>query len=138
MIVPVPRQVGQVCCIAKNPELKNHIGKSLADALHDPQVSLECICSIDENSKDYSAELLESAELEIRYEHYIAVQNRKIAKVKRMENTKIPADFDYDAVSGLSTESRTRLKEVRPETIGQASRIRGIRPSDIMLLSILL
>ena len=124
--------------IAKNPELKNHIGKSLADALHDPQVSLECICSIDENSKDYSAELLESAELEIRYEHYIAVQNRKIAKVKRMENTKIPADFDYDAVSGLSTESRARLKEVRPETIGQASRIRGIRPSDIMLLSILL
>lgn len=120
----------------KYPELKNHLGKTLSDVLHDPQIPLSLITKIDKASAEFSPELLESAELEIRYEHYIAVQDRRINKVKRMENTGIPADFNYDEISGLSTESCSRLKAVRPETIGQAGRIPGIRPSDIMLLTV--
>lgn len=121
---------------AEYPELKTHTGKSLADALHDPQISIDIIKNIDGLSAQTPPEVLDSAELEIRYEHYIRVQDRKIEKVKRMENMPIPQDFDYDGISGLSTESKTRLKNVRPETVGQAGRIPGIRPSDIMLLAV--
>lgn len=80
--------------------------------------------------------MLHAAELDIRYAHYIAAQDKRIEKMKKMETSKIPAQFNYDAVSGLSTESCARLKKVMPETIGQASRIPGIRPSDIMVLMV--
>lgn len=120
----------------EHPSLKKHLGKSLAEVLHDPQIPLSLIKEIDTSSGVYSAELLEAAELEIRYEHYIKVQDRRIEKVKRMENTRIPSGFNYDDVSGLSTESCMRLKTVQPETLGQASRIHGLRPSDIMLLAV--
>lgn len=118
------------------PLLHSHLGKSFADALHDPLVPLTLICRLDPESDRYSQVITNAAELEIRYEHYITAQDKRIEKMKKMEMSLIPAHFDYDAVSGLSIESRTRLKEVMPETIGQASRIRGIRPSDIMLLMV--
>ncbi len=136
-IISTWRQIRITAELIKNyPELKNHSGKTLGEILHDPQISLSLIKKIDASSSLYPEELLEAAELEIRYEHYISVQDRRIDKVKRMENMKIPSDFNYDKVSGLSTESCTRLKAVRPETIGQAGRIPGIRPSDIMLLAV--
>lgn len=121
---------------ADYPELKVHIGKSLEDSLHDPQISIDTVKHLDPSFLSYPNDIADSAELEIRYEHYIKVQDKRIEKVKRMENIRIPADFNYDEVSGLSTESCSRLKKVRPETIGQAGRISGIRPSDIMLLSV--
>lgn len=118
------------------PDLEKHLGKNLAESLHDPQIPLSAILSVDKESGSYSRETAESAELEIRYEHYIEAQDKRIAKVKRMENMRIPADFDYGKVSGLSAESCARLKRVCPETLGQAGRISGIRPSDIMLLAV--
>jgi len=121
---------------AKHPELKAHAGKSLAEALHDPQVPISTINAIDLISATAPAEIRDAAELEIRYEHYISVQDKRIEKVKRMEHIPIPQNFNYDEVSGLSTESRARLKKVSPETIGQAGRIPGIRPADIMLLTV--
>lgn len=121
---------------AKHPELKAHAGKSLAEALHDPQVPIGTINAIDLISAKAPAEIRDAAELEIRYEHYISVQDKRIEKVKRMEHIPIPQNFNYDEVSGLSTESRARLKKVSPETIGQAGRIPGIRPADIMLLTV--
>ena len=121
---------------AKHPELNAHAGKSLAEALHDPQVPISTINAIDLISATAPAEIRDAAELEIRYEHYISVQDKRIEKVKRMEHIPIPQNFNYDEVSGLSTESRARLKKVSPETIGQAGRIPGIRPADIMLLTV--
>ena len=61
---------------------------------------------------------------------------RDEAYINKLENLKIPGDFDYDKIPGLSAESRLKLKEVRPETLGQASRISGIRTSDVMLLMV--
>lgn len=136
-IIATWKQIRITSDLIKNyPELQNHSGKNLGEILHDPQIPLSLIKQIDSSSSLYPEELLEAAELEIRYEHYISVQDRRIDKVKRMENTKIPSDFNYDEVSGLSTESCARLKAVCPETIGQAGRIPGIRPSDIMLLAV--
>lgn len=116
------------------PQLAKHIGETLEQALHDPSVSLDAILT--DEARAFSEEILHSTELEIRYADYIKAQDARIEKVKKMETTKIPADFNYDAISGLSTESKNRLKNVRPETLGQASRIQGIRPSDIMLLMV--
>ena len=116
------------------PALRCHLGKSLADALHDPLIPLELICHCDPTSTQYPQTIQNAAELEIRYEHYIIAQDKRIEKMKKMETTRIPPHFNYDALSGLSTESLARLKKVMPATIGQASRISGIRPSDIMVL----
>lgn len=122
--------------VKEEPALEKHLGKTLAESLQDPQIPLSAILNIDGNGSAYPSDAAESAELEIRYEHYIDAQDKRIAKVKRMENLHIPPDFDYDKVSGLSTESCARLKKVCPETLGQAGRIPGIRPSDIMLLAV--
>ncbi|MFC2616209.1 MAG: FAD-dependent oxidoreductase, partial [Treponema sp.] len=122
--------------VEAEPALQCHLGKSLADALHDPLIPLELICRCDPASAQYSEAIKNSAELEIRYEHYIIAQDKRIDKMKKMETSRIPPNFNYDAVSGLSTESLARLKRVMPTTIGQASRIPGIRPSDIMVLMV--
>ena len=120
----------------KDKYLTPHVGKSYFEALQDPNVSLPSILEISYGLKDVPSYALEDAELEIRYKHYIELQDKKLQKMEKMESTKIPLNFNYDTVSGLSTESKERLKTVMPETIGQASRIAGIRPSDIMLLTI--
>ena len=116
--------------------LKPHLGKTFSDALQDPNVPLSYILEFSSSLGNMNETALEDAELEIRYKHYVELQDKRLEKLEKMENTAIPANFDYDKISGLSTESRTRLKNVMPETIGQASRIPGIRPSDIMLLTI--
>ncbi len=116
--------------------LKPHLGKSFSDSLQDPNVPLSIILEFSPNLDDVSDSALEDAELEIRYKHYVELQDKRLERLQKMENTVIPANFDYDKISGLSTESKARLKTVMPETIGQASRIPGIRPSDIMLLTI--
>lgn len=119
---------------ANFPQLAKHAGETKEKALHDPAVALEAVLSGEE--QQYSQDVLQSVETEIRYADYIVAQDERIEKVKKMEATNIPADFDYDCISGLSTESKKRLKEVMPQTLGQASRIQGIRPSDIMLLMV--
>lgn len=79
-----------------------------------------------------------AAKVDLKYQHYIEKQDRRVEKMRRMENAKIPVDFDYGAIPSLSAESRQKLEAVRPLTLGQASRISGIRNSDIMLLMVYL
>jgi tRNA uridine 5-carboxymethylaminomethyl modification enzyme len=119
-----------------HPSLAKHVGKSCADALRDPLVPLEDIIALDDAFRAFPPEIRTSAELEIRYSHYIDAQDKRVDRLKRMDGTRIPDDFDYEAISGLSMESRMKLKTVRPATLGQASRISGLRPSDVMLLMI--
>ncbi|WP_303922127.1 tRNA uridine-5-carboxymethylaminomethyl(34) synthesis enzyme MnmG [Treponema berlinense] len=86
----------------------------------------------------YPAEVWKVAQEDFKYKYYIEKQDARIAKMHRMENRKIPADFDYGAIPALSAESRGKLEKIRPLTLGQASRISGIRNSDIMLLMVYL
>lgn len=78
------------------------------------------------------------AKEDFKYRYYIQKQDARVAKMHRMENAKIPLNFDYSRVTALSSESRSKLEKVRPLTLGQASRISGIRNSDIMLLMVYL
>ncbi|MGL4983030.1 MAG: tRNA uridine-5-carboxymethylaminomethyl(34) synthesis enzyme MnmG [Treponemataceae bacterium] len=84
----------------------------------------------------YPENLWNAALVDYKYEHYIEKQDSRIAKLKKMDERKIPSDFDFSRVTGISTESLQKLEQIRPQTLGQAGRISGIRQSDIMLLMI--
>jgi len=118
------------------PSLQKHVGKTCAEALRDPQVPVGDITGLDPRFSTFTPEITTAAELEIRYEHYIDAQDKRVDRLKKMDSTTIPELFDYDSVPGLSTESRTKLKQVRPATLGQASRISGLRQTDVMLLMV--
>ncbi len=92
------------------------------------------------NSKlnKFSYEILEQVEIIIKYEPYIDREQRLAEKIESLENYKINSDFDYDRVKALSSEAREKLKKIKPETIGQMSRISGVSPADVSVLSVYL
>lgn len=85
---------------------------------------------------DYDKETVEQAEILMKYEGYISREEENAQKLKRLEELKIWNDFNYDKVNSISAEAREKLKKIRPETLGQASRISGINPSDISILMV--
>ena len=85
-----------------------------------------------------SREVIEQVEIQLKYEGYIKKEEVKVERLKRMEAKKIPADLDYSAIDGLATEGRQKLEKIRPETLAQASRISGVNPADLAILSVYL
>ena len=83
---------------------------------------------------DYTQDIIEQVEIMVKYESYIEKERLMVGKMKSMENLAIPATFDYDKIKTLSTESRIKLKAIRPQTIGQASRISGVSAADVSIL----
>ncbi|MBP5739378.1 MAG: tRNA uridine-5-carboxymethylaminomethyl(34) synthesis enzyme MnmG, partial [Spirochaetia bacterium] len=117
--------------------LRHHIGKSFDQIIRDPEIKLEQLLSLDPAIGDgVRKEWLDQIELDIKYDGYIARQERQNSRIERMEKLRIPEGFDYDSVESLSAESRLKFKEVLPATLGQASRISGVRTSDIAILMI--
>ena len=90
----------------------------------------------DKLSKKYDELELEQAEIQIKYEGYIKKARKEAEKMRKLENKKIPVDIDYDKGPNLASEARVKLKEVRPMSFSQASRISGVNPSDIAILSV--
>lgn len=86
----------------------------------------------------YSPEVLEQVEIGIKYDSYIEREQKLAEKIGGLEDYKIKSDFDYDRVKALSAEGREKLKKIKPDTIGQASRISGVSPADISILTIYL
>jgi len=86
----------------------------------------------------YSDEILEQAEILVKYEPYIDREQKLAEKIESLEDYKIKSDFDYDRVKALSSEAREKLKKIKPETIGQMSRISGVSPADVSVLSVYL
>ncbi len=130
---------------AKTNEILNHLEtaalntpSTLAELLKRPELDYEKLKVLDEERKPLPKEVIEQVEISIAYEGYIKRQIAQVEQFKKMENKKIPADIDYDEVYGLSFEGREKLKKVRPISIGQASRISGVNPSDITVLLIYL
>ncbi len=109
---------------------------SLADLVTRPELSYDMIDELDTERKPLPTEVTEQVEIELKYEGYIERQYRQIEAFKKMENHKIPADIDYDEVPSLRIEARQKLKKIRPENIGQASRISGVSPADVSVLLI--
>ena len=79
-------------------------------------------------------EIVESAEINIKYKGYIEREKQLADKLKRLENIKINEKIDYASLTAISTEARQKLKRIKPKTIGQASRISGVSPSDVSVL----
>jgi tRNA uridine 5-carboxymethylaminomethyl modification enzyme len=114
-------------------ELSSHLGKSYYQTLKSPGVRLDDFLHVSEIQSVSSAWRL-TCELDVKYEGYIARQDRQIERFRKTEALRIPVNFDYDAILGMSTEAREKLKSVQPESIGQASRISGVRGPDVALI----
>ena len=109
-----------------------------------PQISLaemiDALPSLEQykNEDRFGRECLEEAEIQIKYDSYIQKEDELADKLRRLENVKLPIDFDFHSIQSLSYESREKLNKYQPETLGQASRISGISPADINVLGIFL
>ena len=111
---------------------------SLAELMCRPELSYESLAPLDPERKPLPADVIEQVVINIRYEGYIERQLQQVEQFKKLENRKIPADFDYDAVPSLRLEARQKLKLFRPVNVGQASRISGVSPADISVLLVFL
>lgn len=113
-------------------------GTTLAELLKRPELSYEIIGKIDKDRQELPEDVKEQVNIELKYEGYIKRQLRQVEQYKKMENKKIPDDIDYDDVYSLRKEAVQKLKELRPASVGQASRISGVSPADISVLLIYL
>ena len=113
-------------------------GRNALDALKSPEITMDELGQVIAEVNGYPKSARLALELKVKYEGYIQRQDRAVERFTKMEGIRIPEDFDYDSVDGISTESREKLKSVRPASIGQASRINGVRPSDITVLLVYL
>ncbi|MFD2045635.1 tRNA uridine-5-carboxymethylaminomethyl(34) synthesis enzyme MnmG [Ornithinibacillus salinisoli] len=105
------------------------------DLLKRPELSYQLIERvIESNPEELSMEVKEQVEIQIKYEGYIKKANEQVERMLKMEDKKIPEQIDYDDISGIATEAKEKLKQVRPLSVGQASRISGVNPSDISIL----
>ena len=106
-----------------------------------PNINLEKLSKIEiigNKASEYSKEIQEQAEINIKYKGYIEKEKENVAKLQRMENIKIPDDFDFSKVASLSSEALQKMNNIRPKNIAQASRISGVSPADINVLLIYL
>ena len=111
---------------------------SLAELICRPELSYEILAEIDPDRKPLPEAVQEQVEIEIKYEGYIERQLRQVEAFKKMEKKSIPRDLNYDDVGSLRLEARQKLKEFRPTSVGQASRISGVSPADVSVLLIYL
>ena len=117
-------------------------GSTLAEIIRRPELSYKCVAPIDpkrpEFPEDLAEEIIDQIDIAIKYDGYIKRQEKQVEQFKKLEKKKIPADIDYDQVKSLRIEAVQKLKEYRPVSIGQASRISGVSPADISVLLVYL
>ncbi|WP_041087415.1 tRNA uridine-5-carboxymethylaminomethyl(34) synthesis enzyme MnmG [Jeotgalibacillus soli] len=104
------------------------------DLLRRPEITYNHIKELAPSGLELSLDVEEQVEIHIKYEGYIEKSLQQVGKLKKMENKKIPDGIDYHAITGLASEARQKLNQVRPLSIAQASRISGVNPSDISIL----
>ena len=134
--------------VGKNEELAKYIvskgyddncqGLSLNELLKRPGIELEKVASLIRLNNEYSNEVLNEVEIQVKYEGYLKKQEKEAKEQDNLESYRIPKDINYDDVQHLALEARQKLKEIRPETIGQALRISGVNPADISVLMVYL
>mgnify|MGYP004508115981 FL=1 len=111
-------------------------GISLSDLVKRPELSYEMLAPVDKDRPDLPDYITEAAEVDIRYDGYIKRQLMQVEQFKKLETKKLPEDFDYSQISGLRLEARQKLNKVKPQNVGQASRISGVSPADVSVLLI--
>ena len=113
-------------------------GVRLCDLLKRPQIGYDCLTPIDVDRPDLPYEIFEQVEIDTKYEGYIKRQQSQVDEMHRLEVQTLSDDIDYNSILGLRLEAREKLSKIRPHSIGQASRISGVSPSDISVLLIYL
>ncbi len=115
---------------------------SVANLLRRPEISVRELLNLHASTaalvNSYTSEVAEQAEILLKYEPYIDREQKMAEKIESLDNYKIHDDFDYDRVKALSSEAREKLKKIKPSTIGQMSRISGVSPSDVSIMTIYL
>ena len=110
----------------------------LADLLRRPQVTYEDIAPFDPDRPELAPAVTHQVQIQIKYAGYLARQEKQVESFRREEQTRLPEDIDYTAITGLRVEAREKLQAIRPVSIGQAGRISGVSPADIAVLLIYL
>jgi len=113
-------------------------GATLAELIRRPELDYESLVPLDPDRPALSDRVREQVNIEIKYEGYIERQQKQVEQFKQLEKTKIPRDLDYDAVGSLRLEARQKLKQFRPDNLGQAQRIAGVTPSDVTMVLVYL
>lgn len=113
-------------------------GVKLDELIKRPQLEYSDVIKFDPTAPNLSEEITEQVQIELKYEGYIKMQTSSINEMRRLEVKKIPRDTDYSKIDGLRLEAREKLEKVRPDNVGQASRISGVSPADISVLLVYL
>ena len=134
--VPLSDELQALLVSRETSPLKS--GVKLEELLKRPQLDYACLAPFDPTRPDYPPEVFEQVEIELKYEGYIKRQQAQIREMRRLESKQIPEDICYDKIDGLRLEAREKLGKIRPQNVGQASRISGVSPADISVLLIYL
>ena len=134
VISPSPELNALLCDLGTAPLAK---GAHLLDLLKRPQLNYAALAPFDGSRPDtLSPDVAEQVEIDVKYEGYLKRQLAQVAEMRRLEQQTLPEIADYGAISGLRLEAMEKLNKVRPETVGQASRVSGVSPADISVLLI--
>ena len=113
-------------------------GITLYELLKRPEITIDKLITFGKVPNIYSQEVVEQVEIFIKYEGYIAKETKEVERMQALEQVKIPINIDYDKVINIASEAKDKLKKIMPTSLGQASRISGVNPSDIAMLSVYL
>jgi tRNA uridine 5-carboxymethylaminomethyl modification enzyme len=110
----------------------------LLDLLKRPELNYESLACFDDERPELDADIIEQVQIKTKYDGYIKKQLKQIEQFKKMESKKLPENINFDDIKGLRIEARQKLDKIRPDSIGQASRISGVSPADVNVLLVYL
>ena len=134
--IPLTDTLQQILVDCGTTELDR--GCKMIELIKRPQLSYKALSPVDDDRPDYDNSIFEQVEISVKYEGYIARQEQQIKEMRRIECKKIPDDIDYSSLKGLRLEAVEKLSAIRPQNLGQASRISGVNPADVAALNIIL
>ena len=132
--VPASKELNDMLARRESAPVTN--SARLADLLRRPQVTYEDIAPFDPERPELPESVTQEVEIQVKYAGYLARQEKQVAEFRKEESRLLPQDLDYSAIAGLRLEARDKLSDMRPVSIGQASRISGVSPADIAVLLI--
>ena len=136
LIVKPTKEVNELLKKAGTSELTT--GTKMAELLKRTELTYEMLKEIDPERPELTLQEKQEVEIQIKYEGYIKMQEEQVKKFKKLESKKLPENFDYENIKGISLEGRQKLMQFKPTSIGQASRISGVSPADISVLLVYL
>lgn len=135
-VVPPSEKVNKFLESRNSTPIKS--GAKLIELLRRPEITYDSLAEIDEGRPELSYAVREQVSISVKYEGYIKRQMLQVEQFKKLENRKLPKDIDYNSIHGLRIEARQKLNKIKPDSVGQASRISGVSPADISVLLVYL